>query len=115
MVGTKTIIMASDNMTCGAVFIPNQNLVLRVSGGGLGIVNVASLLASLGSTIKFSESFVLVDQETNEILTNTPYKIYCKDGSVEDGVTDNKGLTQKIRSDDVEAISIEIVMNQFDV
>lgn len=69
MVGTKTIIMASDKTTYGAVFIPNQNLVLRVSGGGSGIANVASLLASLGSTIKFSESFVLVDQETNEILT----------------------------------------------
>lgn len=46
MVGTKTIIMASDKATCGAVFIPNQNLVLRVSGSGSGIANIASLLAN---------------------------------------------------------------------
>lgn len=115
MVGTKTIIMASDKATCGAVFIPNQNLVLRVSGSGSSIANIASLLANIGSMIKFSESFVLVDQETNEILANTPYKIHRKDGSIVDGVTDDKGLTQKIQSDDAEDISIEIVMNQFDV
>lgn len=118
MVGTKTIIMANDKSTCGAAFIPNQSLVLRVSGSGSGgenTANLASALASMNITAKFSDNFLLVDEVTNEILANVPYRIHRQDGTIEDGMTDDQGLTKKVLSDDAEVIHIEIVHNEFDV
>lgn len=118
MVGDKTIIMANDNASCGAVFIPNQSLVVRMSGSRNNAVNVSSLIsavASLSNLFSFSESFVLVDDTTNEILTNVAYRLHRQDGTIEEGITDNEGRTKKIKSDINEEIQIEIVNNQFDI
>ena len=119
MVGSKTIIMANDKSTCGAAFIPNQSLVLRMSGsgnsGGASTENLASALANISVATKFSDSFLLVDEETNEVLANVPYKIHRQNGTIENGITDDQGLTKKLLSNDAEVIHIEIVHNEFDV
>ena len=36
VVGSKTIIMAGDKTTCGAIFLPQQSLVVRDAGSGSG-------------------------------------------------------------------------------
>lgn len=119
MVGDKTIIMANDKATCGASFIPSQNLVLRVSGSGgssaNNLLNLVSAVSNLFDSSSFSESFVLVDRVTNEILANTAYKIHRANGDIEEGITDNEGKTKKITSNKNEEIHIEIVDSEFDI
>lgn len=115
VVGSQTIIMAGDKTTCGATFLPQQNLVVRTNGGGSGGNSVSSLLSSVVAST-FSDKFLLVDRFTDEILDNVPYKIYREDGSIYEGTTDANGQTKTIsNSDKAEQIKIKIMNNDFDL
>lgn len=109
--------MANDVTSCGAKFIAQQQLAVRESGSGSG-GGISSVISSFiqSNDLLFSDSFLLVDRVTDEVLANVAYKLYREDGSIEEGVTDVKGCTKAISNKTkAEQIRIEIVNNDFDL
>lgn len=56
----------------------------------------------------FDEGFVLKDKTSGEPLSNVPYRILLKDGSVLEGITDEAGHTHVVASADVEEVTLEV-------
>ena len=57
---------------------------------------------------KFSSLIVLADTDGN-LLKNRPYRIWRKDGSCLDGVTDTNGATQLLLADSDEILEFQIL------
>jgi uncharacterized protein (DUF2345 family) len=72
------------------------NTDARSAAGGMVVQDQP--MAALGNTLDvFDEQFVLQDIE-GVALADMPYKITADDGQVFKGVTDHKGLTQRIKT-----------------
>jgi len=57
----------------------------------------------------FDEAFVLKDEETGQPLAGYQYRIIRADGSIEPGVTDEKGQTHLVSSVEVEQLKLEVI------
>jgi type VI secretion system secreted protein VgrG len=73
--------------------------------------NKAAELGKLPDTrVKlFDEAFILKDPETGAPVANHPYRIKRKDGSYEEGMTDELGQTHIISSKAPESLTIELI------
>jgi uncharacterized protein (DUF2345 family) len=59
--------------------------------------------------VKFlDQAFVVKSKQTGKPMPFEKYKIYRGDGTVEEGVTDDLGLTHRVLSADAETIRIEL-------
>ncbi|MGP9517064.1 hypothetical protein ACT3QO_14445, partial [Psychrobacter sp. AOP7-D1-15] len=58
--------------------------------------------------IVYDEGFVVVDEDTQEPIPNCHYKITKPDGSIETGITNQKGQTKVIESYTIEDLKIEV-------
>lgn len=58
--------------------------------------------------IIYDEGFVIVDEDTQQPIQNCHYRITKPDGSIETGITDDKGRTKVIESYSVEELKIEV-------
>ena len=57
----------------------------------------------------FDEAFVLTSELTGKPLANRRYRIIRSDGTNEEGVTDDQGMTHLVMSTGREDLSIEVV------
>ena len=57
----------------------------------------------------YDEAFVLKDRDSGELMPRQPYRIKRADGSYEEGMTDEKGLTHIIAAAAVEQLVIELL------
>lgn len=55
----------------------------------------------------YDQAFVLVSEKTGKPLANYPYRIKRENGSIEQGITDEKGQTHLVSSALEEKLTIE--------
>ncbi len=60
----------------------------------------------------YDEGFVLKDRDTGEPMPRQPYRIKRIDGTFEEGMTDDKGLTHVIAAAAAEALVIELLKSR---
>jgi type VI secretion system secreted protein VgrG len=74
-----------------------------------GSSNAAMLPKLADSRVKlFDQAFVLKNDETGEPLANYPYTITRADGSIEEGVSDEKGRTHLVAAAESESVTVEV-------
>ncbi|AMW78104.1 hypothetical protein AMD27_03820 [Acinetobacter sp. TGL-Y2] len=110
-VGSKTIIMAGDKTTCGATFLPQQNLVVRANGSGLGKANAAS--SSFMTNKQYSGQYQLINELDGQPYKNIKYNITYDDESSVEGITDEEGMTEKLSyRDQPNTITIQVAEDE---
>lgn len=104
----KLLILAGDKTSCGAEFLPTQNLLVVDRTSAQYSSTVDSKNSSFLSSVPyFDEQFVLQTSE-GDILANTPYTIKMNDGSFKKGVSDENGKTERIQTQISEKLEIYI-------
>lgn len=100
----KAVAYVDDLLTCGAKILPKQDHVVgtsqgenyrRSSGSKEPLQN--SFIDKVIST-NFGLQYQLLDETTNEPITELPYRIIRASGEVIEGITDAEGKTQAINS-----------------
>lgn len=109
-VSGKTVVVAGDVSTCGAIYQPISFLVVR-SGGSGGAQN-SSQASSLLNIPKYGQRFILQDELTGDPLVEVCYEIHKKSGEVIHGTTDKEGLTELITGDDQDDIELKIISKE---
>lgn len=107
----KKMVAEGDKTTCGASFIANQGLAFiggeSASGQSNTSSGIADILAGVVSVLsKYAAQLKCVDKSTNEVLSNRKYYIERANGEKIYGMTDNDGLTEMIKTDTAEEVSI---------
>lgn len=93
-VGSKTIIMAGDKTTCGATFLPQQNLVVRTNK-------------------QYSGQYQLINELDGQPYKNIKYTITYDDESSVEGITDEEGMTEKLSyRDQPNTITIQVAEDE---
>lgn len=110
-VGGKTIIMADDVTTCGAKFLPKQNLAVRDAGSGAGKGNAAS--SSFVGNKQYSGQYQLINELDGQPYKNIKYTITYDDGSSVEGISDEEGMTEKLSyRDQPNTITIQVAEDE---
>ncbi len=83
------------------------------AGGGMDGLKLSILPSKMLETdsslrIVYDEGFVIFDEDTQQPIQNCHYRITKPDGSIEIGITDNKGRTKVIESYSIEELTIEV-------
>lgn len=103
VVGSKTIIMAGDKTTCGATFLPQQNLVVRTNGSGSGSSSSSVLTNSfLSNTEVFDEQLVA----GFDFAEGIPYYIETATGQVHQGVIGSDGKLPRITTENANSYQV---------
>lgn len=110
-----------DKCACGATLISSQVVsTVGADGGDTSVVagdpqtaslprHPAGLFSSLlPDSHEYDIHFAVRDQETGQCLSGVPYKITLEDGRSLTGVTDERGLTDKIGSDKQQKATLEV-------
>ena len=105
VVGTKTIIMANDLTSCGAKFLPQQQLAVRDAGSGSGKGNAASSSFMDKVAKVFDEQIVALD-ETGNFMPDIAYYIKTGDGQIHKGQTDHEGKTPRIITNSADDLQV---------
>lgn len=95
-VGSKTIIMAGDKTTCGATFLPQQNLVVRANGSGSGSSSSSALTNSLLSNTEIFDEQVVTEFDFAEGI---PYFIETACGQTHQGTIGADGKLPRIKTE----------------
>ena len=76
----------------------------------LGLEGLPSKMLETDNNLRiiYDEGFVIVDEDTQQPIQNCHYRITKPDGSIETGITDDKGRTKVIESYSVEELKIEV-------
>ena len=100
----KPVAYVDDLLSCGAKILPKQDHVVGTSQGSLYIRSSGpkeplqnSFIDKVIST-NFGLQYQLLDETTNEPITELPYRIIRASGEVIEGITDAEGKTQAINS-----------------
>lgn len=100
----KPVAYVDDLLSCGAKILPKQDHVVGTSQGSLYIRSSGpkeplqnSFIDKVIST-NFGLQYQLLDETTNEPITELPYRIIRASGEVIEGITDAEGKTQTIDS-----------------
>ena len=100
----KAVAYVDDLLTCGAKILPQQSHVVGDSQGqnyrssSNSIAPIQNNFVDKIITTNFGLQHQLLDETTNEPITELPYKIIRASGEVIEGVTDAQGKTQSIDS-----------------
>lgn len=100
----KPVAYVDDLLSCGAKILPKQDHVVGTSQGSLYIRSSGSKEPLQNSFIdkvistNFGLQYQLLDEITNEPITELPYRIIRASGEVIEGITDAEGKTQAINS-----------------
>ena len=100
----KPVAYVDDLLSCGAKILPKQDHVVGTSQGSLYIRSSSSKEPLQNSFIdkvistNFGLQHQLLDETTNEPITELPYRIIRASGEVIEGITDAEGKTQAINS-----------------
>ncbi|MCF0265890.1 PAAR domain-containing protein [Acinetobacter guillouiae] len=100
----KAVAYVDDLLTCGAKILPKQDHVVGTSQGSLYIRSSGSKEPLQNSFVdkvistNFGLQYQLLDETTNEPITELPYRIIRASGEVIEGITDAEGKTQAIAS-----------------
>lgn len=100
----KPVAYVDDLLSCGAKILPKQDHVVGTSQGSLYIRSSGSKEPLQNSFIdkvistNFGLQHQLLNETTNEPITELPYRIIRASGEVIEGITDAEGKTQAIDS-----------------
>lgn len=100
----KAVAYVDDLLTCGAKILPKQDHVVGTSQGENYRSSSSSKEPLQNSFIdkvistNFGLQYQLLDETTNEPITELPYRIIRASGEVIEGITDAEGKTQAINS-----------------
>lgn len=100
----KPVAYVDDLLSCGAKILPKQDHVVGTSQGSLYIRSSGSKEPLQNSFVdkvistNFGLQYQLLDETTNEPITELPYRIIRASGEVIEGITDAEGKTQTIDS-----------------
>lgn len=100
----KAVAYADDLLTCGAKILPKQDHVVGTSQGenyrssSSSIIPMQNSFVDKTITANFGLQHQLLDETTNEPITELPYRIIRASGETIEGVTDAEGKTQIIDS-----------------
>ncbi len=98
IINGKHPIAGGDKTTCGATFIPNQNLLVRERTTGASS-------SSQNSAKVYDEQIIAVDED-GQILSNISYYIEAPNGEVYKGKTDSSGKCPRIKTSNVDQLKI---------
>lgn len=102
VVGSKTIIMAGDKASCGAIFLPQQSLVVRTNGTGIASSSLTNGIVNSALSDLFDEQ-IIADFEFAEGL---PYFIETKSGKTFQGKIGADGKLPRISTENSETYSL---------
>lgn len=111
--GGASITLDGGDITIAAMQFTEKAGKHSRDGGGMDGQGLAGLPSKVIETdnnlrIVYDEGFVVVDEDTQEPIPNCHYKITKPDGSIETGITNQKGQTKVIESYTIEDLKIEV-------
>lgn len=105
MASGRTIIMAGDKATCGATYMPNQNLVVRAAGTG----SAASANSSAISNFINSETAKIFDEQIVaqfSFAEGMPYFIETAEGETFQGIVGADGKLPRVATQEQGSYSL---------
>lgn len=107
VVGNKSIVADGDTSSCGSRYMKISSLAVMTSGSGKGPSTPSSVIPLQNSLVESGQKeihkiqFKIVDEDTNEGISEMLYEIYSKDTGnlLIKGYTDKQGMTALYESE----------------
>ncbi len=107
VVGNKSIVADGDTSSCGSKYMKISSLAVMTSGSGKGSSTPSSIIPLQNSLVESDQKeihkiqFKIVDEDTNEGISEMLYEIYSKDTGnlLIKGYTDKQGMTALYESE----------------
>ncbi|WP_232430781.1 hypothetical protein [Burkholderia ubonensis] len=109
--------MSGDINVCGCnpppVFYAERNMRMVFTAEQVAtLTGQGALRSAAEGRVEHDEQYVLRDADTGRPLARVQYRIRTASGKVFSGVTDATGHTQRVTTNSIESLYLEIVRNE---